>query len=137
MNGNKYLADTNAFVYLLQKHPALRSLVQVEWFYSFITEIELLGKPSIKPDEVKIVRQVLEATTKAVHSESINEIAITLKQKLSIKTPDAIIAATAFGIRLASSNCRQGFYENKVSRSRSDRTLNFSHTKPVCDLLLS
>jgi predicted nucleic acid-binding protein len=47
MNGNRYLADTNAFIYLLQKHPALKSLLQAEWMYCFITEIELLGKPGI------------------------------------------------------------------------------------------
>ncbi len=42
MNGNKYLADTNAFIYLLSKHPALDPLLDSQWYYSFITEIELL-----------------------------------------------------------------------------------------------
>lgn len=56
MSGNKYLADTNAYIYLLQKHPGLHSLLQGEWLYSFITEIELLGKPGIKPGEIILVK---------------------------------------------------------------------------------
>lgn len=40
----KYLADTSAFIYLLNKHPAIKPLLDAEWGYSFITRIELLGK---------------------------------------------------------------------------------------------
>ena len=100
MSGDKYLADTNAFIYLLQKHPALRPLIQADWMYSFITEIELLGKPGIKSSETKIVRNVLATASKAIHSHAINEVAIDLKQQQILKTPDAIIAATAIGFQL-------------------------------------
>ena len=53
MIGGKYLADTNAFIYLLQKHPRIQSLLEADWSYSFITEIELLGKPGMSPFEIQ------------------------------------------------------------------------------------
>lgn len=95
MSGNKHLADTNAFIYLLQKNPSISSLLENEWSYSFITEIELLGKPKIGQEELKVVRQLLSTAAKLTHNDVINGIAISLKQKHAIKTPDAIIAGTA------------------------------------------
>lgn len=40
MSGLRYLADTNAFIFLLDKHPALKNLLESDWYFSFITEIE-------------------------------------------------------------------------------------------------
>jgi predicted nucleic acid-binding protein len=53
MSGIRLLADTNAFIYLLNGHPSLQPLLESTWLYSFITEIELLGKPGITPVEIK------------------------------------------------------------------------------------
>ena len=63
--------------------------------YSFITEIELLGKPGITPEEIKEINSLLSICIKSPHTESINKPAISLKQLYSIKVPDALIAATA------------------------------------------
>jgi len=95
MNGNRFLADTNTLIYLLDKHPALRPLLESEWLFSFITEIELLGKPGISSAEVNEVRGLLSVCIKAPHTEAINSTAINLKQNYKMKVPDAIIAATA------------------------------------------
>ena len=95
MNGNRFLADTNTFIYLLNKHPSLLPLLQSEWVFSFITEIELLGKPGIAPKEVKEISSLLAICIKAPHTESINKTAISLKQNYKLKVPDALIAATA------------------------------------------
>jgi len=95
MNGNRFLADTNTLIYLLDKHPALRPLLESEWLFSFITEIELLGKPGISSAEVNKVRGLLSVCIKAPHTEAINSTAINLKQNYKMKVPDAIIAATA------------------------------------------
>jgi predicted nucleic acid-binding protein len=95
MSGIRLLADTNAFIYLLNGHPALQPLLESAWLYSFITEIELLGKPEITAAEVKKVKSLLTACVKVQHIETINEIAIALKQRHKLKIPDAIIAATA------------------------------------------
>lgn len=95
MSGNKYLADTNAFIYLLQKHAGLEALLDETWYFSFITEIELLSKSGLTDQEIAIIKNTLNAATKVIHRDEIDEIAIRLRRSLSIKTPDAIIAATA------------------------------------------
>ena len=59
MSGSRYLADTNAFIYLLLKHPVIEPLLSDDWLHSFITEIELLGKPSLKAPEEKIIHNLL------------------------------------------------------------------------------
>ena len=113
MNPTKYLADTNAFIYLLQKHPGIQPLLQAEWVYSFITEIELLGKPGIKPMEVKLVRNMLLTSRKVGYDESINERTILLKQEFNTKTPDAIIAGTALALGLPLLTADTGFLKIK------------------------
>jgi predicted nucleic acid-binding protein len=95
MSGIRLLADTNAFIYLLNGHPSLQSLLESTWLYSFITEIELLGKPGITPAEIKKIKSLLSACVKVQHTEAVNETAIALKQRHKLKIPDAIIAATA------------------------------------------
>ena len=95
MNGNRFLADTNCFIYLLDKHPSLQYLLESEWVFSFITEIELLGKPGILQSEIKNINGLLSICIKAPHTDSINKTAIQLKQQYKMKVPDALIAATA------------------------------------------
>ncbi|MBV6641433.1 MAG: type II toxin-antitoxin system VapC family toxin [Cyclobacteriaceae bacterium] len=95
MSGNRSLADTNAFIYLLRKHPAVKPLIDTVWGYSFITKIELLGKPGITQKEIETVKQMLDTCFIVPHSDAINELAIELKQDYHLKIPDAIIAATA------------------------------------------
>ncbi len=95
MNGNRFLADTNTLIYLLDQHPSLQPVLESEWVYSFITEIELLGKLGITPEEIKEINSLLSICIKSPHTESINKPAISLKQLYSIKVPDALIAATA------------------------------------------
>ena len=95
MNGIDYLADTNAFILLLDKHPSLKGLLTSSWHYSFITQIELLCKFNINASETKQVKGLLNICIKLTHNESINDIAIFLRQQYKIKLPDALIAATA------------------------------------------
>mgnify|MGYP003350379093 CR=1 FL=1 len=92
---------------------SLSTLIHAEWTYCFITEVELLGKPGIKADEQRIVRQVLSVAAKAAHTQAINEVAISLKQKQSIKTPDTLIAATALMHGLPLLTADKGFTKIK------------------------
>ena len=96
MNGNKFLVDTNTFIYLLNKHPSLEPFLKKDWFFSFITEIELLGKPGITQLEIQTIKGILGVCIRVEHVEEINEITIQLKQEYKIKLPDALIAATAY-----------------------------------------
>jgi hypothetical protein len=82
MNGNRFLAEINTFIYLLDKHPSLQPLLESEWVYSFITEIELLGKPGITSQEVKKINGLLSVGIKSPHTESINKTAIFVKATL-------------------------------------------------------
>lgn len=100
MSGHKYLADTNAFIFLLDKHPALKPLIESEWFYSFVTEIELKGKFGISSTDLRITKELLETCQKISFSETISVLTIELRQKHRIKIPDAIIAASAIAYNL-------------------------------------
>lgn len=109
MNGHKYLADTNTLIFLLDRHPSLHSFLASNWYYSFITEIELLGKPGITPREIRTIRELLNACEKVIHTEQINQLTISLRQKHKIKLPDALIAATAISADLPLLTFDKGF----------------------------
>lgn len=83
MSGHKYLADTNTLIFLLDKHPSLQSVLNSDWYFSFITEIELLGKPGITTREIKNIRELLHACNKIVHTEAINPTYYFLKNRNS------------------------------------------------------
>ena len=95
VNGNRFLADTNAFIYLLNREQILQPFIDSTWVYAFITEIELLGKPGLSKSEEKLIRELLLIAEKLQHNDLITELTIQLKQKYRMKLPDAIIAATA------------------------------------------
>ena len=44
MNGLKYFADTNCFIYLLDENPLIMPFANDGWAFSYITEIALLSK---------------------------------------------------------------------------------------------
>ena len=113
MSGSRYLADTNAFIYLLQKHPRIQSLLEAAWSYSFVTEIELLGKPGISPFEIQLIKDLLKINSKVLHSDSIDERAILLKRQYNLKTPDAIIAGTAQHLDIPLLTADAGFLKIK------------------------
>ncbi|MDR2937391.1 MAG: type II toxin-antitoxin system VapC family toxin [Prevotellaceae bacterium] len=95
MSGADILADTNVLIYAMEEHPAVKGLNLCAPAISVVSEIELLGKKGIPNKEATAIRELLSGYPIVPLSEDIKEIAILLKQKYSIKTPDAIIAATA------------------------------------------
>ena len=100
MNGISYLADTNAFIYLLNGSPLLEELASDGWSFSYITEIELLSKNNITTTQELIVQNMLDTCLRVYHSQNITERAIKIKRKYKLKLPDAIIAASALSIGL-------------------------------------
>ncbi len=109
MNGNKYLADTNTFIFLLDKNPSLKPLLTSDWSYSFITEIELKGKFGISVNELKTISELLSSCSKVSYTEEIVKITIELRQKYKIKVPDAIIAASSIHKNLPLITFDKGF----------------------------
>lgn len=100
MNGIKYLADTNCFIYFLDAHPLLLPFSQDIWAYSYITEIELLSKPSLTSDQERIIRLLLSTCVKIDHTQTISDLTIDIRKKYKVKLPDSIIAATAQSLNI-------------------------------------
>lgn len=97
MSGSdKLLVDTSIFISLLQGNRKIAELLAGKLlFYSFITEIELLGVRGISSSQQQIIKEVLKSCVKISFSESIGQKTIAIKQSRKIKVPDAIIAASS------------------------------------------
>ena len=95
MNGNVFLADTNAILYLLNGNSCMKQYVNTNFLVSIISEMELLGYSSISQEESDIIRNVLSLCKIENISTDIKEKTIELRKLYKIKLPDAIIASTA------------------------------------------
>ena len=95
MNGNVFLADTNAILYLLNGNSCMKQYVKSNFLVSIISEMELLGYSSISQEESDIIRNVLSLCKIENISTDIKEKTIELRKLFKIKLPDAIIASTA------------------------------------------
>jgi hypothetical protein len=96
MSGNRIFVDTNIIIYHLNGDSTLESLLQgKEVFVSFISKIELKSQKIFTKESASIIDRFL-SYTQIVHSNDlICEEASRLRRVTSIKTPDAIIAATS------------------------------------------
>jgi toxin FitB len=95
------LLDTNSLIYYFQgapqMDPVFRQIEQGEArpLVSIITEIELLGFPRLTQQDETLIRSLLSGFTVVAVDERIAAQAVVLKRRHGLKTPDAIIAATA------------------------------------------
>jgi predicted nucleic acid-binding protein len=96
-----YLLDTNSLIYYFQGAPQMDPVFgQIEQgkarpLVSIITEIELLGFPRLTQQDEARIKSLLSGFTVVAVDERIAGQAVALKRRRGIKTPDAIIAATA------------------------------------------
>jgi predicted nucleic acid-binding protein len=96
-----YLLDTNSLIYYFQgapqMDPVFRQIEQGEArpLVSIITEIELLGFPRLTQQDETRIRSLLSGFTVVAVDQRVAGQAVALKRRHSLKTPDAIIAATA------------------------------------------
>lgn len=101
MSGTKLLLDTNFVIGLLKGNEAVQSVLPdypislQDCSCSFITRIELLGFPAITDAETKSIEKLLSAMNYVPMSQAIEDATIQIRREHSLKTPDAIIAATA------------------------------------------
>jgi hypothetical protein len=63
--------------------------------YSFVTRIELLGFPGITSQEIDGIERTLAQMQYTALTKEIEDCTIALRRNYRLKTPDAIIAATA------------------------------------------
>ena len=101
MNGEKILLDTNIALYLLGGDATLATILnQKEVFLSIISEMELLAYPTITDVEIQSVKSFIADANILELTQSIKEIAISIKRQYKLKLPDAIIAASAIQANL-------------------------------------
>ncbi len=58
MSGINFLADTNAFIYLLDGKFAYPELLEGNWAFSYITEIELLSKNNLVDNDELVIKEM-------------------------------------------------------------------------------
>ena len=96
-----YLLDTNSLIYYFQGAPQMDPVFrQIEQgnarpVVSIITVIELLGYPRLTRQDETRIQSLLSGFTVVAVDERIAGQAVVLKRRHGVKTPDAIIAATA------------------------------------------
>ncbi len=89
-----YLLDTNIILYHLGgrlKNP----LPHGKFIISFVSEIELLSFAELNEKEEEIIRAFITNTPIIGITEEIKATTISLRKHRRMKTPDALIAATA------------------------------------------
>jgi predicted nucleic acid-binding protein len=101
MNGNKYLLDTNAVLYILNGDVTLADfLFEKELYLSIISEMELLSYKDLTDKDRKEIIEFLKAFIIISINENIKLNAIEVKKTSNMKLPDSIIAATAISLKL-------------------------------------
>jgi predicted nucleic acid-binding protein len=85
---------------------SLDDLSSVAPIFSVITQIEVLGFQGIGPNEIRAIQNILGTGELIYVDQAIASQTIAIRQKNKIKTPDAIIAATALvqGVELWTAN---------------------------------
>jgi predicted nucleic acid-binding protein len=97
--GRRFLFDTNTVIYLINKQlpiEAFRSLSSIQTVHlSVISEVELLGWTAPNPTDELLYQAFISKSVLINMDRSIIEKAIEIRKTYKLKTPDAIIAATA------------------------------------------
>ena len=92
--GSVVVLDTNIFIY--QANGLLKNPLSLGNFaISLITEIEAFGYKNLTPETESILRALHASVTTIGIDEQIKEEAIRLRKSFTIRTPDAIVVATA------------------------------------------
>jgi predicted nucleic acid-binding protein len=100
MNGvTKVVFDTNVIIKFINKKPGFIDIetrfAEDGWCVSVITRIELYGFPGISAKEQEGITRLLKRITVIPLINEVEQRAIEVRRKFRLKTPDAVIAATA------------------------------------------
>lgn len=97
MDGFDALFDTNVIINALKNNnqPLIESLTKHEVHISIITKIELLGYSRITDTERDLLSMLLKDFYIIPLTSKIANLAIELRKKYHLKTPDSIICASA------------------------------------------
>ncbi len=100
MSGISYLFDTSAVLYFLHQPKQLQDNSS-SVFVSFVNELELLSYSKLSSKEEKAIKHFLKLVDLINIDQEIKSMTITLRQKYTLKLPDAIICATAMVHKLS------------------------------------
>jgi predicted nucleic acid-binding protein len=103
------LADTNILVYFLEGRSQLSPYHEANFIISSISEVEFLGVKTIAGLPLSKRERLVKECIVLPFDENIKETAIQVKRQTNIKTPDAIIAATAIWYGLPLLTADKGF----------------------------
>ncbi len=110
VNGDDLLLDTNAFIYFLDGRGRVAELVLLAdtIYYSVISEIELLSAPHLTEQEAEIIQEFLARCQRVDLTPAVVERTIVLRKAERLKTPDAIVVASAqvLGVTLVTADKR-------------------------------
>ena len=112
MSGIDFLVDTNILIYIHEGRSEVEPFIYYSLAIASITEIELLGYSKITSPEEKKLRLLINDCSVIELIPEIKELAIKLKREFKLKTPDAIIAATALHLNVTIVTADKGF--NKI-----------------------
>ena len=101
MSGRNYLVDTNVLIHLGNGDEVLTDFLQEKTiFLSFISEMELLSKPGLTNENIKLLQSMINGCVLVEFNNEIKVEAIKLRRAYRLKLPDAIVAASAKYMRL-------------------------------------
>jgi predicted nucleic acid-binding protein len=101
MNGLDLVVDTNIFVYLTSGNKNVHRAVQGNnLFVSFITEMELLSRPTASSREIQLIKELLSQCKIISLNDDIKKIAIDIRRRSKLRLPDAIVAATSIYMKV-------------------------------------
>jgi predicted nucleic acid-binding protein len=110
MNGISIVSDTNPLIYLLDGNQAVAEhLDGKQVWISVITELELFGKKRLTDREKDGIDLLVYSCFTVDINPQIKQITKKLMQSVSVKLPDAIIAATAIYLDLPLLSADAGF----------------------------
>lgn len=96
MSGENYLVDTNTLIHLLDGNDTITEFLNGKSiFVSFISEMELLSKPSLSTESIRIIKSLIDGCVLVDFNTEIKQSAIKIRRNYKLKIPDAIIAASA------------------------------------------
>ncbi len=93
----KFLLDTNAIISILRD---VRPIDGITYFFSIITELELLTYKYLTEKEIKNIQIFCNKDGRINIDDLVMKNTIFLRKKYNIKLPDAIICATSYSYDL-------------------------------------
>lgn len=113
MTGFNFVADTNFLINVHEGLAKTEPFLDGTTIISIISEIELLGWHKLLPSDKKKLKALLQDCIIFELTSEIKNIAIEIRQKSAVRTPDAIIAATSRFLHLPIVTSDKGFKKIK------------------------